>query len=285
MTSEPFAVVTSRDTVTVAGPDAVTFLQGQISQDVDALAVETSTWTFVLQPQGKVAGWARITKTSADSFLLDTDPGHGAPLAERLRRFTIRTNVEIDESNIPCVLVRGPEAPRDDVPDGVRRLPVAGPGVEGYDLVGVSATAPTGVETVPAAAYDAYRAAHGVPVMGRELGEDTIPAEVGQWIIDGSVSFTKGCFVGQELVARIDSRGGNVARHLRTIVTESPVEVGATIEADGPAGPVTTVGVSDDGGALAMAYLSRKVDIGATVVVGGVAGVVHATPVVATAAG
>ena len=67
----PTATVTRRDVVRVAGPDAATYLQGQISQDVDALAVNTSTWTFVLQPQGKVDSWARITKVSADEFLLD----------------------------------------------------------------------------------------------------------------------------------------------------------------------------------------------------------------------
>ena len=56
--------------------------------------------------------------------------------------------------------------------------------------------------------------------MGAELTEDTIPAEAGQWLVDASVSFTKGCYTGQELVARIDSRGGNVPRPVRLFVVE-----------------------------------------------------------------
>ena len=273
-----FATRTTRDVVRVSGPDASSYLQGQLSQDLDALAVGTSTWTFVLQPQGKVDGWARITKTSADCFCLDTDPGAGAALEARLRRFLLRTNADIETFAEPCVLVRGPEAPRDvDVPDGVLRLPVSGPGVEGYDLLGSGAAIPPGVPEADHATYEAYRVVHGVPVVGRELDENTIPAEIGQWIVDHSVSFTKGCFVGQELVARIDSRGGNVPRHLRALVLEAPVAVGDAVEADGPAGPVTTAAESA-AGPIALAYCGRKVAPGDAVLVGGVPGVVHDFP-------
>ena len=92
-------------------------------------------------------------------------------------------------------------------------------------------------------AYERYRIAHGVPAMGAELTDDTIPAEAGQWLIDASVSFTKGCYTGQELVARIDSRGGNVPRPVRLLVVdgEFPVAPGAEIRADGqPVGTVTS---------------------------------------------
>ena len=70
--------------------------------------------------------------------------------------------------------------------------------------------------------------------MGAELTEDTIPAEAGQWVVDASVSFTKGCFTGQELVARIDSRGGNVPRHLRILDVEGAAPApGTELELDG----------------------------------------------------
>lgn len=274
-----FAIRTERDVVRVSGPDAMRYLQGQLSQDLDALAVGTSTWTFILQPQGKVDGWARITKTGADVFCLDTDAGAGEALEARLRRFLLRTNADIERFVEPCVLARGEHLSREDhLPDGVLRLPVSGPGVHGYDLLGSGVEVPAGVPEQTQEHYDAYRVAHGVPVVGRELDENTIPAEIGQWIIDASVSFTKGCFTGQELVARIDSRGGNVPRHLRAIVLDAPVEAGTEVEADGPTSAVTTAALSDEHGPVALAFCGRKVGPGATVTVGGVSGTVHEVP-------
>ena len=279
-----FAVETTRDTVRVWGTDATTFLQGQLSQDVDALAIGTSTWTFVLQPQGKVDSWARLTKTGHDDYLLDTDAGAGPHLAERLGRFKIRTAADIETATVPCVLVRGIDPPRGEVPVGVLRLAVAGPGVDGYDLLGTGTT-PAGIAVGTDADYDAYRVEHGVPQLGRELDEDTIPAEIGPWIVDVSVSFTKGCFVGQELVARIDSRGGNVPRHLRAIVLDATVPVGTPVEADAPCGPVTTVAESSTHGPVALAFCGRRVEPGATVRVGGVPGTVREIPLDAPADG
>lgn len=272
-----FACPTQRDVVRASGPDATKFLQGQISQDVDALAVNTSTWTFVLQPQGKVDAWVRITKVSADEYLLDVDHGHGADVEARLARFKIRTKVDLELLEWPMVAVRGADAPHDDVPDGVLRLPLARRDVDGYDLLGPGASIPAGVHEGTAAQLEAHRVTHGIPAMGSELNEDTIPAEVGPWIIDASVSFTKGCFVGQELVARIDSRGGNVPRHLRALVLDSPVEVGAPVEAEGPASTVTSI-ADTAAGPVALAYLGRKVEPGDVVTAGGVRAVVHELP-------
>src|SRR3546814_11977806 len=66
--------------------------------------------------------------------------------------------------------------------------------------------------------------------MGSELTDATIPAEAGQWLIDASVSFTKGCYTGQELVARVDSRGGNVPRPVRGLVSDGDqMPTGATL--------------------------------------------------------
>lgn len=278
--SEPGSTGTSiqRDVVRISGPDAISFLQGQLSQDVDALAVGTSTWTFVLQPQGKVDAWARITRTASDEILLDVDAGWGQALHDRLARFLIRTKAELEVLDWPAVAVRGDDVPRGELPEGVLRLAVVGPGVSGYDLLGPGATLPEGVEERSADGLAAYAVEHGVPAMGRELTEATIPAEIGDWIIAESVSFTKGCFVGQELTARIDSRGGNVPRRLRAIVLEEPVAEGTEIEADGPASTVTTAAVSDRHGPVALAFLGRAVEPGATVSVGGVPGVVHELP-------
>jgi folate-binding protein YgfZ len=132
---------------------------------------------------------------------------------------------------------------------------------------------------VPAAALERYRIAHGVPAMGAELTTETIPGEAGAWAIDASVSFTKGCYTGQELVARIDSRGGNVPRPIRLFTItgatggaavdagEGP-PVGAEINHDGSVvGTVTSSSpaLGGDHPALALGPLARAVGIGAVV--------------------
>lgn len=272
------AAQTRRDVVRAWGPDAIKFLQGQLSQDVDALPVGTSSWTFVLQPQGKVDAWARVTRTAADEVLLDTDHGSGQALHDRLARFLIRTKAELEVLDWPAVAVRGAEAPRRDLPEGVLRLPLAGPDVEGYDLLGPGAEVPAEFAPMTIEELRAHDVEHGVPAMGRELTDATIPAEVGDWIVSESVSFTKGCFVGQELTARIDSRGGNVPRHLRALVLDAPVDAGTPVECDGPPAAVTSAAVSERHGPVALTYLGRAVSPGAEVLVGGVRGVVHELP-------
>jgi tRNA-modifying protein YgfZ len=102
-----------------------------------------------------------------------------------------------------------------------------------------------------------------VPRMGAELTGATIPAEAGRWVIDASVSFTKGCFTGQELVARIDSRGGHVPRHLRGLVVDAadPPPVGASVVVEGAeVGTVTSAAPAPGAGrALALASVGRAV--------------------------
>src|SRR5690606_28115064 len=100
--------------VLASGEAAVDYLQGQLSQDVGALAVGGSAWTFVLQPQGKVDVWFRITRTADDSFVLDCDPGWGDALVARLERFRLRTKVAFDPVEWQGWAVRGARAERPD---------------------------------------------------------------------------------------------------------------------------------------------------------------------------
>src|SRR5690606_4763618 len=210
------AHVVARDVVRVAGPEAIGYLQGQLSQDVQGLAVGASARSFVLQPTGKVDAWVRVNRTDEDEVILDVDGGHGEALVARLRRFLLRTKAEVTPLAWRCVALRGPGATRAAtaaVADrDVLALPAGWPGIDGADLLGPEAEVPEGVPEVDVAAYESARLRAGVPALGAELTERTIPAEAGRWVIDASVSFTKGCFTGQELVARIDSRGGNVPR-------------------------------------------------------------------------
>ena len=251
-----------RDFLRVVGPDARSFLQGQLSQQVD-VPVGTSAWSFLLHPNGKVVAHLRLTRRADDEYVLDFDGGWSAAVVERLNRFKLRVKAEIEVlAGWRCLAVRGPGA-HDAAPGG---LAADWPGFPGVDLVGPAGEVepPEGVRVCSPAAYEVARIEAGVPVIGRELDESVIPGEAG--IVDVSVSFTKGCYTGQELVARIDSRGGNVPRRLRGVVVagdDQPLPpVGATIHADGKdVGVLTSVARSVRlGGPVALAYVRRAVD-------------------------
>lgn len=250
-----------RDVLRVAGPEAVDYLQGQLSQDVAGLAAGASAWSFLLQPTGKVDAWLRVTRTGDDAFVLDVDAGYGEAVVARLRRFLLRTKAEVDMLPWRAVALRGPGADR---VDGLAGLVVATwPGVAGVDVLGEDAAVPAGVERATAADLASLRVRAGIPAMGAELSEATIPAEAGRHVVDASVSFTKGCYTGQELVARIDSRGGNVPRRVRGLVLPDTAEVapGAAVVVDGDeVGRVTSVAPAPGGGAVALALVKRAVE-------------------------
>jgi folate-binding protein YgfZ len=274
-----------RDVVSVTGPDAGRYLQGQLSQDVVAMA-GSSAWSLLLQPTGKVEAWLRVSRRTDIDYVLDVDAGFGDLVVARLRRFLLRTKAEIAEpARRQFTVVRGPaarlvlDAEADAPPrSGDDRVggPAAGPGVSGIDVMDVDGpkvigdlATSAGSQAVSTASYERYRIAHGVPAMGAELTEDTIPAEAGQWLIDASVSFTKGCYTGQELVARIDSRGGNVPRPIRLLrVDRGPMPVvGSEVHSgDAVVGRVTsaTPHLGPHQPALALGPLARSVELGAT---------------------
>ena len=112
------AAVVERDVVRIEGPDAATYLQGQLSQDVLGLDVGDSAWTFVLQPQGKVEAWFRLTRVGDEAFLADVDAGFGEAVLARLQRFLLRTKADLAMTRESMVAVRGTDAVA--VPDGVR---------------------------------------------------------------------------------------------------------------------------------------------------------------------
>jgi folate-binding protein YgfZ len=286
------AAVVARDVVAVDGPDAGGYLQGQLSQDLTGLAPGSSTWSLLLQPTGKVEAWLRVHRTGDEAYLLDVDRGWGPAVAARLGRFLLRTRATIRDPEERSVLalrhaadfvaIGAGGAAADD--PGWAAGPVVGPGVAGVDRIappGVDAgdaARADGVDLVPTTALERHRIAHLVPAMGAELGPDTIPGEAGQWLIEASVSFTKGCYTGQELVARIDSRGNTVPRPIRLLRFD---ETGATPSPGDPVsheraevGRVTSTAPALGPGlpALALAVVARSVAPGAQVQVGSAEG-------------
>lgn len=265
-----------RDVLVVHGPDAESYLQGQCTQDVAALAVGHSAETLLLNPQGKIDAYLRVTRRAADAFVLDTEGGFGPAMRSRLERFKLRVKVTVDGLDWRCVSVRGPDAPGagELAVDGGLALDYRWGAVGGVDLLGESVALPSGTVSCGAEAFEAWRVETGIPAMGAELDERTIPVEAG--LLERCVSFTKGCYTGQELVARLEARGNRVARHLRglVVVGASPdAAVGAAglagselVDGDGKTvGSVTSGASSPELGLVALGYVHRAVAAPATV--------------------
>ncbi|MEQ8716080.1 MAG: glycine cleavage T C-terminal barrel domain-containing protein [Acidimicrobiales bacterium] len=260
------AVEIARDVVLAVGTDAATFLQGQLSTDLAVMADGDSSWTLVLQPQGKIDVHGRVTRRAADDFVLDVDAGWGDRLLERLSRFLLRVDCTLTPVRWQAVALRGPASASVAATAEVDAA-VDWPGSVGRDLLGPEVT--VGDATwCPPEALEIVRIAAGVARMGSEMDDSTIPAAAG--VVAGSVSFTKGCFVGQELVARIDSRGGNTPERLCGVVGDESLMPGAVLRAGGiEVGRVTSAATSPGRGAtIALAYIKRAVEPPVDVLVG-----------------
>lgn len=253
-----------RDVLVVSGPDSTTYLQGQLSQDVEAILPGSSAWSFVLQPQGKVDVWFRVSRLDDTEWVLDADEGAGERLRERLERFKLRVDCTIEPVDWRCVALRGPDVAELGPYEAAVAADPAWPGVEGVDLLGPDVRVPAAIPSCPRSALEALRVEAGVPRMGTELTEGTIPAAAG--VVERSVSFTKGCFVGQELVARIDSRGGNVPARLAGVVIDGlvvePMD-GASVQVDDDEVATMTSAVRSHarGGVVGLAYVPRAVEL------------------------
>ncbi len=256
--------------VRVAGPEARTYLQGQLSQDVDALAVGGAADTFVLQPTGKVDAWMRVTRQADEAFLLDVDAGWGAAVLARLTRFLLRTACTVEALDWQLVTVLDAEPGAVEAPVGGMALSVDWPGLQAVDLLGPSVAVPVGIDEAEGSAWEYRRIAAGIPAMGTEMDETTIPGATG--VVDRSASFTKGCYTGQELVARVDSRSAGTPTRIVRAVGYGPVpSAGTEATRDGSvAGRLTSVAAGPDGGFVALVEVRRAVEVPTTVDADGV---------------
>lgn len=267
LVDEVGGVVRAVDVVDVTGEHAIKFLDGQLSQDVAAMAPGASAWSFVLQPQGKVVALVRVTVVSAEHVMLDTDAGFGDSVLERLNRFRLRVKAELASRQVEVVSVRGARSAGVARPDGLV-LDSLWPSWPGWDQLESNVLPPYAVEG-SLETWEVARIRVGVPRNGVDLTEKTIPAESG--LVPVAASMTKGCYVGQELVARIDSRG-HVNRHLRVLeVDGSTPDAGAelvAVESDKAVGFVTSAAYSHlDEHPFALGYVRKEVEPGEVVAV------------------
>ena len=283
--------------VRVNGPDAGKFLQGQLSQDVMTMPSSVMP-SFVLAPTGKVVAWVQLQRTDDSDFSLFVETGFGEIVKARLARFLLRTKAEISDPEVVTkVSFRSDGSIAHagiDFGEAAIVATAVGPDVHGFDVYYPmtktncqsmidSLRTQLGVVEISSELFDRYRIAHTIPANGKELTEETIPGEVGAWVIDASVSFTKGCYTGQELVARIDSRGNNVPHPIRLAeVTGDNIDIatGTDVQRDGASvGSVTSwTPAHGELPALALLRVGRSINEGDELTIGSAKAVVVGVP-------
>ena len=250
--------VVVRDGVVVEGPDAWSWLQGQLTQDLDGLEVGDARDTLVLSPRGKVDSAGRVWRRDDERFVLEVEAGFGEALEARLARFRLRVKASLARTALRVAESRGPGA---EELRGEGAVAVDWPGFVGWDVLLEGGTeAPAGFDGHPGA-FEAARIEAGLPLLGRELTEATIPQEAGDAFVARTVSFTKGCYTGQELVARLDSRGSNVPRRLCAVVCEGAelVPGDELVAGEAVAGELTSAAWSPGlGASVGLAYVRRS---------------------------
>ena len=270
----------TREIVWVRGSDATEFLEGLLSQSIVDMGAGSVRRSLLLSPQGKLRALLWVLRGDEEIGLV-ADSGFGSVVMGDLSRFKIRVDVELTPEEAPMVEVWGPTAPEVVAAAGavqlktghwertdglvVARLRPGSSGLEQLLVVGAAADqlVSAGGVRVGLLAATAIRIEAGEPMMGIDVDEATIPQEAG--IVEGSVDFDKGCYLGQELVARIDSRG-RVNRHLRGLVIGESIipPPGASIrQGDADVGVVSSAGESLELRApVALALIRREVALG-----------------------
>jgi tRNA-modifying protein YgfZ len=259
----------------VRGGEAVDFLQGQVSNDVEALEPGRGCYATILTHKGKLRSDLRILRGD-DWLWLDTEAIGHAVIRHMLGTYSLGRDVrfeDVTESRTILSLI-GPAARErlDAAPSVEEHAFVEGEhGLYVSTLLGVDVIAEPGVELgiepVSEDVAECLRIEAGRPRLGFDMGSETIPQEAG--INDRAVSFTKGCYVGQETVARLHYRG-KPNRHLRGLRLAQPVERGAEILlGDKVVGRVGSTCVSPRFGPIALALVRREAGPGDTVSVAG----------------
>jgi tRNA-modifying protein YgfZ len=267
-----------RGVVKVDGADARNFLNGLVTTDMAQLGPGLGRFGALLTPQGKITTDFLITEAPADQgggFLLDVPRALAQGLADKLGFYKLRAKVAVE--NLSDSL--GVMAAWDGEPAARPDLAFADPrhAALGWRILVPQALAPElagliGAELVDTASYEAHRIALGVPRGGLDfIYGDAFPHETNMDRLHG-VDFDKGCYVGQEVVSRMQHRGTARTRAVRIVLDGPAPEAGTPIVADGK--PVGTMGSSTAGAGLALIRIDRVADAlaaGAALTSGGLA--------------
>jgi folate-binding protein YgfZ len=272
-----------RGKLRLTGGEAAEYLQGQVTNDVEGLAPGEGCYAALLSHKGKMVADMRVLR-GADFLWLDTEPAALPVMLRNAQMYGIGRDVHAEDvtGHYAILSLVGPGA-RDalDVApaerehawvEGEHGMYVATDA--GVDVICAAADADgvraaLGVEPVGEEAAECLRIESGRPRLGIDIGSETIPEEAG--LNERAVSFTKGCYVGQETVARLHYKG-KPNRHLRGLRLSEPAATGDEVRlGDRVLGTIGSVTVSPTHGPIALAVLRREAGPGDTVKVGAAA--------------
>jgi folate-binding protein YgfZ len=278
----------SRAKVTISGPDSAEYLQGQLTNDIEALEPDQGCYAALLDRKGHLQSDMRVLHLSSGELWLDLEPEPAPGVVKHLRTYSIGREVEIEDvserwaitsligprsAELAGVEGLGPEhAQRFRDWDGVEVLAVATD--LGVDLLTrTDRTADlralldgAGVAEVDPAAAEILRVESGRPRFGVDMGTEAMPAEAG--ITERAVDFEKGCYIGQEPVARLHYRG-KPNRRLRGLRLSAAGEHGQALRSeDREVGTIGTACLSPSLGPIALAVIRREAEEGDQLTVG-----------------
>jgi folate-binding protein YgfZ len=230
----------------VSGLEAASYLERMVSNEVEALDLGAACDALLLTAKGRVIAPLVIWRRGHDDFLLLTEPELGERVAAELRRSRFATKAEIEPEEHDSVLVFG----------GRVGIPNRDYGIEAVEML--DAAPPDGAAKVGEDELELLRIRARTPRVGRELDDRVLPAEAG--LDERAISFTKGCYPGQEPVARLHYRG-RANRGLRVVELDGEAlpEDDAELELDGKVVGRVTSAVRDGDRVVALGYVRREV--------------------------
>jgi tRNA-modifying protein YgfZ len=272
----------------VSGPDAVEYLQAQLTNDIEALSPDEGCYAALLDRKGHIQADMRVLRLAGGGIWLDIEPEPAAAALSHLRTYSIGREVEIEDVSERWAIISllGPRSAELAGFDGLRNehaqrfrdwdgVEVLGVATRlGVDLIARAEQSEqlrrllveAGAAEVSEAAAEIVRVEAGLPRFGSEMTTETMPAEAG--IVDSAVSFSKGCYIGQEPVARLHYKG-RPNRTLRGLRLSGPARSGEVLRlGERKLGAVGTACLSPALGPIALAVVRREAEPGATIDVG-----------------
>jgi tRNA-modifying protein YgfZ len=277
-----------RGKLKLKGGEAAEYLQGQLTNDIEGLAAGEGCYAALLDRKGHIQADMRVLRLHDDEIWLDLEPAATEPALKHLRTYSIGRELSIEDAGADWAIASliGPaaqtvagfeglsaeHAQRFRDCEGIEVLGVATD--VGVDLITRTDQAESlrarlagaGAEAVSADAAEILRVESGRPRFGLELGPEVMPAEAG--IVERAVDFEKGCYIGQEPVARLHYRG-KPNRVLRGLRLEAPAEPGTPLRlGERELGTLGSACVSPAHGPIALAVLRKEAEVGERVEVG-----------------
>ncbi|HWN72647.1 MAG TPA: glycine cleavage T C-terminal barrel domain-containing protein [Solirubrobacterales bacterium] len=277
-----------RGKLLVSGAEAADYLQGQLTNDIEAIEAGDGLYAALLDRKGHMQGDVRVLRPGeAPDLWLDTEPEAIEAVRRHLQMYKIGREVEVSDVGEERAILAliGPRAVEiagsAALPENAcEEVTIGGaPCLAVGTAAGIDVFAPTaerdrvwdallgaGAAEVSPEAAEIVRVEAGRPRFGAEMGTETMPAEAG--IVEQAVSFTKGCYIGQETVARLHYKG-KPNRHLRGLRLSTSAPAGAPLRlGDKEVGTLGSAVVSPALGSIGLAILRREAEPGATVAVG-----------------